>query len=117
VAIITGRQSAIVARRASELGISHVIQGREDKREALLALCRQCEIDVAQCAYMGDDLPDLGAINVCGLGMTVADASQAVREAAQWQSERAGGAGAVREACEFLLRARGAWDQVTSEFN
>jgi 3-deoxy-D-manno-octulosonate 8-phosphate phosphatase (KDO 8-P phosphatase) len=116
VAIITGRQSAIVTRRAKELGISHVIQGREDKREALEELCRLCKLEVTECAYMGDDLPDLGAISACGLGMTVADASQAVREAAHWQSERPGGDGAVRDACEFILRARGAWDRVTADF-
>lgn len=117
VAIITGRQSAIVARRAGELGIEHVIQGREDKREALEELCRLCELAPNDCAYMGDDLPDLGAINHCGLGMTVADASAEVREAALWQSQRCGGDGAVREACEFILRARGAWDQTTRDFS
>jgi 3-deoxy-D-manno-octulosonate 8-phosphate phosphatase (KDO 8-P phosphatase) len=116
VAIITGRQSAIVARRANELGISQVVQGREDKREALEELCALCEIDIAQCAYMGDDLPDLGAINACGLGMTAADADETVREAAHWQSRQRGGEGAVREACEFILRARGEWDRVKSDF-
>jgi 3-deoxy-D-manno-octulosonate 8-phosphate phosphatase (KDO 8-P phosphatase) len=66
---------------------------------------------------MGDDLPDLGAINACGLGMTAADAVDAVREAVHWQSERPGGQGAVRDACEFILRARGAWARVTAEFH
>lgn len=107
VAIITGRQSDIVARRARELGIEDVVQGREDKREALLELCRSHEINIEECIYMGDDLPDLGAIKAAGVGLTVADASQAVREAADWVSEAAGGCGAVREACEFILSARG----------
>ena len=117
VAIITGRQSATVARRASELGISHVIQGREDKREALEELCSRCEIQISECAYMGDDLPDLGAIKACGLGMTAADASDAVREAALWQSDKIGGAGAVREACEFILTARGDWASTVAGFD
>ncbi len=82
VAIITGRQSNIVARRARELGISDVIQGREDKAEALQQLCLQHGITPDECAYMGDDLPDLGAIMCAGLGMTVADGNEAVREAA-----------------------------------
>ena len=116
VAIITGRKSAIVARRASELGISQVVQGREDKRQALEELCRLCNVDIKECAYMGDDLPDLGAIVACGLGMTAADATDMVREAADWQSRRAGGEGAVREACEFLLRARGSWEDVTADY-
>ena len=62
VAIITGRQSEIVARRARELGIDAVVQGREDKLVALRELCGQLQLGLEQCAYMGDDLPDLGAI-------------------------------------------------------
>jgi len=116
VAIITGRTSDIIARRARELGITSVIQGREDKRQALLELCRELAIAIEDCAYMGDDLPDLGAINAAGLGMTVADASAAVRDAADWVSSRAGGQAAVREACEFLLAARGAWPSMAREF-
>lgn len=116
VAIITGRQSEIVARRARELGIANVIQGREDKLEALRGLCRQQDLQVEDCAYMGDDLPDLGAINACGLGMTVADASHTVRQAADWLSALDGGAGAVREACEFILAARGEWTDIEAEF-
>ena len=116
VAIITGRESAIVARRAGELGISHVIQGREDKRQALEELCRLCSVDITECAYMGDDLPDLGAIKACGLGMTAADASHTVAEAAHWQSQRRGGEGAVREACEFILHARNAWEDVMADY-
>ncbi len=106
VAIITGRKSAMVERRAKELGISEVVQGREDKREALEELCQRHKLTLAECAYMGDDLPDLSAINAAGLGLSVADATSAVRSAAQWCSTRNGGEGAVREACEFILRAK-----------
>ena len=102
--------------RARELGIADVIQGREDKLEALRGLCRQQDLQVEDCAYMGDDLPDLGAINACGLGMTVADASHTVRQAADWLSALDGGAGAVREACEFILAARGEWTDIEAEF-
>jgi 3-deoxy-D-manno-octulosonate 8-phosphate phosphatase (KDO 8-P phosphatase) len=116
VAIITGRQSQIVARRAQELGIEDVVQGREDKRQALLELCQRHGIRMEECAYMGDDLPDLGAITLAGLGMTVADASAAVRDAAQWRSRFNGGGGAVREACEFILSAKGAWSALAAEF-
>lgn len=116
VAIITGRQSEIVARRARELGITRVIQGREDKREALQELCSSEGFTLAEVAYMGDDLPDLGAIAASGLGMTVADGSRPVREAADWQSELRGGNGAVREACEFILAARGELATMESSF-
>lgn len=107
VAIITGRQSRIVDRRAQELGIEHVIQGREDKKTALLELCSILSLELEDCAYMGDDLPDLSAICAAGLGLTVADGNATVRAAAHWQSQLGGGCGAVREACEFILRARG----------
>lgn len=116
-AIITGRRSQLVERRAHELGIETVIQGRDDKLQALQEVCEAQHIDLAQCAYMGDDLPDLGALCAAGLGMAVADASAPVREAADWTSTAAGGRGAVREACEFILAARGDWPSLLSEFN
>jgi 3-deoxy-D-manno-octulosonate 8-phosphate phosphatase (KDO 8-P phosphatase) len=116
VAIITGRQSEIVARRARELGVEDVIQGRDDKRQALLELCQRHGLNIEECIYMGDDLPDLGAIAAAGLGMTVADASATVRQAADWISEARGGCGAVREACEFILSARGEWAALEGRF-
>lgn len=116
VAIITGRQSEIVARRARELGIVDVIQGREDKREALLELCREMDLTEQDCAYMGDDLPDLGAITAAGLGLTVSDASSAILRAADWHSNLGGGCGAVREACEYILAARGMLAAAEAEF-
>jgi len=116
VAVITGRQSQIVVRRAQELGIEDVVQGREDKRQALLELCQRHGISIEECAYMGDDLPDLSAITAAGLGMTVADADATVREAAEWRSRFNGGCGAVREACEFILSAKGKWPALAAEF-
>ena len=107
VAIITGRESAIVSRRAAELGIEDVIQGREDKLVALRDLCLDKQLDLDQCAYMGDDLPDLAAVTAAGLGLTVQDAAGPVRDAADWVSSLPGGSGAVREACEMILSARG----------
>lgn len=106
VALITGRRSAIVERRARELGIGHVVQGREDKLVALRELCASLGVGLADCAYMGDDLPDLAAVEAAGLGLTVADGCRAVRRAADWCSSLPGGAGAVREACDALLEAR-----------
>jgi len=62
IAIITGRKSAMVTRRAKELGITTVVQGREDKQKALSALALERHLEAHQIAYMGDDLPDLAAI-------------------------------------------------------
>lgn len=110
VAIITGRSSAMVAKRAAELGIAHVIQGREDKLEALQDLCRNLQIDLSNVAYMGDDLPDRKAIMAVGLGATVADAASDVAAIADWQSKLPGGQGAVRELAETWLRSLNLWD-------
>jgi 3-deoxy-D-manno-octulosonate 8-phosphate phosphatase (KDO 8-P phosphatase) len=117
VAIITGRQSNIVDRRAAELGIGDVIQGREDKLQALAELCRVHDLALAECAYMGDDLPDLSAIRAAGLGLSVADGDARVRAAADWVSRHKGGAGAVREACEYILQARGELARLQAEFD
>jgi 3-deoxy-D-manno-octulosonate 8-phosphate phosphatase (KDO 8-P phosphatase) len=116
VAIITGRRSDMVTRRARELGIELVIEGREDKLTALREICSLRGIAVADCAYMGDDLPDLAAVKAAGIGLTVADGAGELRAAADWCSERPGGAGAVREAAEALLRARGDWDRVIADY-
>ncbi|MFZ5653453.1 MAG: KdsC family phosphatase [Pseudomonadota bacterium] len=114
VAIITGRRSPSVARRAAELGIDHLIQGREDKlqalRELLAAAFPGWNGDLGAIAYLGDDLPDLPAIQAVGLGMAVADAVPAVRARAAWRSSLPGGGGAAREAAEFILRAQGRSD-------
>lgn len=117
VAIITGRRSAVVGRRAAELGITHLIEGRDDKLSALRELSASLGLGLAECAYMGDDLPDLSAIRAAGLGLTVADAAAEVRAAADWCSDAIGGAGAVREACEWLLRQRGAWPSILAAFD
>ncbi len=116
VAIITGRQSNIVDRRAKELGIKHVIQGRDDKLTALQELLDQLRLPMAAAAYMGDDLPDLGAIQACALGMTPADGDEFVAAHADWRSQRNGGRGAVREACEFILQAQHKLDDARAQF-
>ncbi|HEY7776136.1 MAG TPA: HAD-IIIA family hydrolase [Kineobactrum sp.] len=116
VVIITGRQSNMVDRRAAEIGVGKVIQGRADKLAALTELCRERNLQLAQCAYMGDDLPDLAAVKAAGLGLGVADAVAAVRDAADWCSHARGGAGAVREACEWLLAERGQWAELEANF-
>jgi len=116
VAIITGRQSAMVDRRAAELGITQVIQGRDDKLVALNALLSQLDIQPEHTAYMGDDLPDLSAIQHVGLGCCPADAVNDVRAHADWVAINRGGDGAVRELAEQLLRSRDQWALLTEKF-
>lgn len=115
VAIITGRVSPMVALRAEQLGIQHVIQGRDDKLAALTDLAASLEIGLDETAYMGDDLPDLSALLAVEAGFTVPGADPWVAARVQ-STQRPGGHGAVREVCNQLLAARGLEAQVLGEF-
>ncbi|HHX04813.1 MAG: HAD family hydrolase [Thiopseudomonas sp.] len=106
VAIITGRTSTIVERRAANLGIMHLIQGREDKRTALDELLSSLQLSYDQVAYLGDDLPDLAAIRCVALGVAVANANTFVRQHALAVTSLRGGEGAARELCEFIMAAQ-----------
>ena len=107
VAIITGRTSELVNRRARDLKIDKLIQGREDKKAALQELMAQENLSAEQVAYMGDDLPDLGAIRAAGLGVTVADAMPVIKQYADLITAAKGGDGAVREFCDWLMQTQG----------
>ena len=107
VAIITGRTSPAVERRALELGITTLIQGREDKRQALDELLITLQLPPSVAAYMGDDLPDLGALQVAGLATCPANAVEPVKACADWVAPLPGGHGAVRALCDFILQAQG----------
>ncbi len=107
VAIISGRSSDIVSYRAQELGIKHVFQGQQNKLAALQALQDQLNIEPRQIAHMGDDLPDLEIMKKVGLGIAVANAVDDVKAIADWHTTRSGGAGAVREACDLILKKQG----------
>lgn len=103
VAIITGRTSSIVERRAANLGITHVVQGREDKRTALDELLTTLQLSYDKVAYLGDDLPDLAPIRCVALGVAVANANSFVRQHAHAVTSLRGGEGAARELCEFIM--------------
>src|SRR5471032_2073453 len=107
VALITARRSRAVDLRAGNLGIAHLYQGVEDKRGAYAALLEQLGVATEQSGYMGDDLLDLPLITRCGFAATVAFAPEAVRKRAHYVARTDGGHGAVREVCEFILRAQG----------
>jgi 3-deoxy-D-manno-octulosonate 8-phosphate phosphatase (KDO 8-P phosphatase) len=110
VAILTARHSEIVATRMRELGVARVLQGQSDKRAALVALLAELGLAAEQCGYMGDDLPDLGALRLAGFAAAPADAAPEVLAAAHWVAPCDGGRAAVRAAAEFVLRAQARWD-------
>ena len=107
VGIITGRSSGLVERRAKELGIDHLIQGREDKLTALNELLEKITFEFEEIAFVGDDLPDLAIIRRVGLGITPANGNHLIASQALWQTKKSGGNGAVREVAELILSAQG----------
>lgn len=116
VAIITGRNTKLVERRARNLGIAHLLQGREDKLVALHELITNLGLALEQVAYAGDDWPDLPAIRAAGLGVAVANAHAAVREHADYVTTLPGGRGAVREVCDLIMQAQGCYDDALAPY-
>ena len=110
IAIITGRRSRCVELRAQNLGVSLLYQGVEDKLGAYDELLALLGLGREEAAYMGDDLVDLPVMRRCGLAFAVPDAPDIVRMNAHYVTRRRGGRGAVREACEFLMRMQGKYD-------
>jgi len=116
VGIITGRSSSLLQRRADELGIAPLIQGREDKLCALTELMDQSDIGLEEIAFVGDDLPDLAVIRRVGLGITPANGSHILASQALWQTRKGGGDGAVREVAELILEAQGKLESLLESF-
>jgi 3-deoxy-D-manno-octulosonate 8-phosphate phosphatase (KDO 8-P phosphatase) len=108
-AILTARRSEMVKVRARELQIDPVIQGDKDKRRGLEKLLRAAGVSPEHAAYMGDDVNDLGPLEVVGLAACPADAASEVERLCQFVASAAGGAGAVRELYEFIIMAQGKW--------
>ena len=116
VAWITGRKSAIVERRAKELGVVHIVQGVRNKKAALARVSETLQITCSEIAYIGDDWNDLPAFETAGICIAVANAVQEVRERADIVTRNRGGQGAVREVCEMLLDARGEREQCLTAY-
>ncbi len=116
VAFITGRSSQAVAKRARELGVEEVHQDVTDKARLLEEVMRRHGLEKRECAYIGDDVNDLPAFGVAGLRIAVANAHPYVRKAADFVTETAGGAGAVREVVDHILRKKGVLEKLIEEY-
>ena len=114
--IITARISPMVERRAKELHFDSLLMGHANKTEALRALCAEYQIDLQTIAYMGDDLNDLGALQLVGLPMAPNNAVPEVKQLAKFISTVNGGQGAVREAVEYILKNQGLWETVVADY-
>ncbi|OSM01627.1 KdsC family phosphatase [Magnetofaba australis] len=114
VGVITARKSDLVARRARELKLAFAHQGAHEKWACLEQEMATRGLTADQCAFMGDDLVDLGVMSRVGLAACPANAHEETRRRSHWQASAAGGEGAVRELADHILRAQGRWDEIVA---
>ena len=116
VAVISGRSSKPVLLRMANLGIDLVYLGQSDKRKAFKEIMATAECRAEQVAYVGDDLIDLPVLVQAGLAVAVQDANEYILPYVDWQTKLAGGQGAVREVCDFILQAQGKMDVLIESY-
>ncbi|MDI6698338.1 MAG: HAD hydrolase family protein [Candidatus Saccharicenans sp.] len=112
--IITGKTSRALEIRAGRLGLEELHQGILDKKQVLLEIAGRHNLDLAEIAFIGDDLGDLEVMTMVGFPAAVADAHPAIRKVARYRCSRPGGRGAVREVIEFILKAQGRWESLAA---
>jgi len=116
VALITGRSSPAVEHRARDLGITRVYQKAINKIEAYEELRRAENLRDEEICVVGDDLPDLPILRICGFSVAVADSAEEVKREVDYVTNKEAGKGAVREVCDIILKARGLWEAVTERY-
>jgi 3-deoxy-D-manno-octulosonate 8-phosphate phosphatase (KDO 8-P phosphatase) len=116
VALVTGEKSEIGRTRGTKLGVEEVVLDARRKGDTLDELCAKLAVTLDEIAFMGDDLLDVPALERAGLAVAPANAVREARAVADVVTRAAGGAGAVRECVELILRAQGVWDAVVRAF-
>ena len=115
VGIVTARKSPALKHRCDNLGIELLFEGVFNKASTLKQIAGKTGISPEQTAFMGDDLPDIPMFRSVGLGIAVSDAHERVLKEADHITRAKGGAGAVREVCDTILKSKGFWDRVIEE--
>lgn len=116
MAIITGRTSNVVVKRAENIKIKQIYQGVEDKLEAFMQVLNDFSVSPEACAFMGDDVVDLPPMRRCGLAVTVPHAMPLVKQHSHYITQREAGFGAVRELCELIMQAQDTFDAQMAPF-
>jgi 3-deoxy-D-manno-octulosonate 8-phosphate phosphatase (KDO 8-P phosphatase) len=116
VALLSGRASPAVAHRAAELGIAHLLQGLDEKLPAFEALAARLGVSVSEAGYMGDEVVDLPVLRRCGFACAPREAHELVLRSAHYVARAAAGRGAVREVCEYVMRAQGRLDAALAKY-
>lgn len=115
-AIISGRPSGATTVRAEQVGIGHVLQGCKKKLPAFESLLEEVGLSADEVAFVGDDLLDLPPVRRAGFGVAVANAVDELKDAADYVTVKTGGAGAVREVIECILKGSGKWDKLMERY-
>lgn len=116
ICIISGGRSEGVVRRLNGLGITDVFTGISDKRSCFDQYLIEHRIDVSRTLYMGDDIPDLPVMKLCGLKTCPQDAASEIKEMADYISPFNGGKGCVRDVVEKVLKIQGKWEHENAHF-
>lgn len=116
VALMTGRASSVVQRRARDLRIDDILQRVGDKAGALRTFAAHVKLELEQIAFMGDDLNDREAMHAAGASFAPADAVPEIREIADLVTDAPGGRGAARQALEAIFRTQGRWDEAVEQY-
>ncbi len=114
--IISGRTSSAVVRRARDLKIKYVRQGTHNKIVDFEEVLKEADVEESETAFIGDDVTDIPLMQRVGLAFAVADATDETRAAAHYVTQLPGGFGAVREACELILKAHGRWSELMKRY-
>jgi 3-deoxy-D-manno-octulosonate 8-phosphate phosphatase (KDO 8-P phosphatase) len=116
VVILSGRVAEAITRRAAELRVTDCYQGVRDKKAQIERLRQQWQMKADELLYVGDDLNDLPAFEAVGVRVAVANADAMLKAQAHYVTKATGGNGAVREVCEWLLKARGDWEKAVEAY-
>lgn len=114
--VVTGRNSHIVQLRMAELDVQIVRQGVTDKLAVVRQIISELELETENVCYIGDDLPDLPALRIAGMAVSVADAAEEVRRESHYVTSVGGGRGAVRETLEVILKNQRRWDDLIQKY-
>ena len=116
IGIVTARRSKALTRRCRDLGIERVYDGVGNKGAVLDRILNETGVAPDEIAFVGDDLPDLSLMRQIGVPIATADAHEAVRSLCRMTTAANGGAGAVREICERILKSKGLWEPILNRF-
>ena len=116
VSVITTSNNGVIDNRMAQLGIENYYKGHVDKRQAYQNLKEKLKLEDEQIAYIGDDYPDLPLIKWAGLGISVPNGIEQVKQQADWVTQAPGGSGAVREVCDAFLTAKDCLNQALDSY-